>query len=117
MNLLGLRAVNPDKYALALMDALFDDETMASCCFQTTNRSTKPPLPRHKVKLIQGTAYSVSNLELRTFINVFVFCFVFADCIDEKFGKGTYAANVVTITRKCNQKCLDANKRIKKEKE
>ena len=54
MNLLALRAVNPEKYALSLMDALFSDEEMASSCFAKSKRSTKPPLPHERIKLLEG---------------------------------------------------------------
>ena len=54
MNLLLLRAVNPEKYALALMDALFADEEMASSCYAESKRSTKPPLEQSKIKLLEG---------------------------------------------------------------
>lgn len=40
---------------------------------------------------------------------------MYIDCINKKFGAGTFAANQVTIMRKCNQKCLDTSKRFKKQ--
>jgi hypothetical protein len=36
------------------MDALFDDEEMASSCYSSTKRSKKPPLPEDKVMLLEG---------------------------------------------------------------
>ena len=54
VRLLGIRAHDPAKYALALMDAIFSDEEMGTCCFVATKRSTKPPLSVEKVKLIEG---------------------------------------------------------------
>lgn len=39
-----------------------------------------------------------------------------AECIDQKFGRGTFGRNAGVIIKKCNQKCLDANKRLKSEK-
>ena len=57
MNLLELRAVNPIKYSLALMAALFVDTEMASCCFTRGKKSTKPALPEKKAHLIQGMVY------------------------------------------------------------
>ena len=59
VKLLHLRAVSPDKYALTLMDAVFDDNEMAQCCFIQSNRSTKPPLERAKTKLIEGMVTSI----------------------------------------------------------
>ena len=55
MRLLGIRAQDPPKYALALMDAIFTDEEMGSCCFSAGKRSTEEPLPGDGVKLIKGT--------------------------------------------------------------
>lgn len=58
VNLLTIRAMNPIKYALALMDALFSDEEMASHCFSCGARGTKPKLPQEKIKLIEGNTIS-----------------------------------------------------------
>ena len=52
VNLLQLRAVNPEMYALALMDALFSDEDMAQCCFIPSKKSVKAPLCENKTKII-----------------------------------------------------------------
>lgn len=54
VKLLELRAVNPEKYALTLLDSLFDDTEMASSCFESSKRSTKPPLPGAKIALLKG---------------------------------------------------------------
>jgi len=35
---LSLRALNPEKYALSLMDALFGDEEMAGSCFSESQQ-------------------------------------------------------------------------------
>jgi hypothetical protein len=40
VHLLGIRAQDPPKYALALMDAIFTDEEMGTCCFSAGKRST-----------------------------------------------------------------------------
>ena len=53
MKLLQIRGSTPDKYALLLMDALFDDDEMANNCFGTT-KSTKPSLPKERSDLIKG---------------------------------------------------------------
>lgn len=37
-----------------------------------------------------------------------------AECIDLKFGRGTFVTNATVIHKKCNQKCLDTIKRIRK---
>ena len=54
VNLLQISAVNPQKYALALMDALFTEEEMSESCFKESKRSTKPPLDKERVKLLEG---------------------------------------------------------------
>ncbi len=54
VDLLAIRAMNPIKYSLALMDALFSDQEMGSNCFSRGRRGTKQELPQEKVKLIQG---------------------------------------------------------------
>lgn len=39
------------------------------------------------------------------------------DCVDRKYGKGTFTKYEHEIKQKCNQKCIDVcHKRIKKEK-
>lgn len=58
---MSLRAVDPEKYALSLMDALFGDEEMANCCFSESKKSTKPPLPREKTSLIEGKQACVNG--------------------------------------------------------
>ena len=54
MNLLALRGVSPEKYSLALMDALFTDEELSVSCFASTKRSTKTPLEVERVELLKG---------------------------------------------------------------
>ena len=51
---MSLRATAPDKYALAILTALFTDEEMGRSCYATTSRSTKPPLPADKIALLEG---------------------------------------------------------------
>ena len=51
------------------------------------------------------------KFELRPYYELISF---YTECIDTKFGRGTVVRNSLGINRKCNQKCLDANKRIKK---
>ena len=51
--LVHLMAVNPEKYALALMDALFTDEEIASSCYCVTKRSKKTPLPLEKKGILK----------------------------------------------------------------
>ena len=51
---MSIRAINPGKYALSLMDALFSNEEMRAKCFSGTSRSNKEALPKEKVKLIEG---------------------------------------------------------------
>ncbi len=43
----------PDKYALALLDALFSKDELASSCYATTKRSKKPPLPSEKLSFLK----------------------------------------------------------------
>ncbi len=62
MDLLAIRAMNPIKYSLALMDALFSDQEMGSNCFSRGRRGTKQELPQEKVKLIQGKVTLIQAL-------------------------------------------------------
>ena len=43
-----------DKYALALLDALFNEDELACSCYAMTKRSKKPPLQNDKVALLEG---------------------------------------------------------------
>lgn len=54
MNLLQVRAVDEEKYALQLMDALFSDEEMAVSCYIASQKSKKPGLNPKKVELLEG---------------------------------------------------------------
>ena len=57
VNLLALRAVDEEKYALQLMDALFTDEEMSSSCYVSSQKSKKPGLDPVKVGLLEGKKY------------------------------------------------------------
>ena len=54
VNLLTLRAPDPEKYALVLMDALFTDNEMATSCLTATKRSKKNALPADRVELLES---------------------------------------------------------------
>ena len=58
MNLLKLRAVNPCKYALQLMDVLFTDSEMSTSCYASSNKSPKPGLDPTRVALLEGKYFS-----------------------------------------------------------
>ena len=55
MDLLAIKAAEPEKYALSLMEALFTDSELAISCYSSTTRSTKTPLSKEKVALLEGT--------------------------------------------------------------
>ena len=57
MDLLAVRAVNEEKYALQLMDILFTEEEMASSCYVASQRTKKPGLDCAKVRLLEGNIY------------------------------------------------------------
>ena len=52
--MLTIRASDPNKYALVLLEALFTDEELGRSCYAKTSRSTKPPLPAEKIALLEG---------------------------------------------------------------
>ena len=54
VHLLSIRAMDVPKYALALMDAIFSDDEMGSCCFLPGKRSSKPQLLQEKIELLEG---------------------------------------------------------------
>ena len=54
MDLLAFKVAEADKYTLMLMDALFTEEELAGSCYQTTKRSTKPPLLKEKREFLEG---------------------------------------------------------------
>ena len=61
--LVCLMAVNPEKYALALMEALFTGEGIASSCYCVMKRSKKTPLP------MEGAALYITHFgEMVVFI-------------------------------------------------
>uniref|UniRef100_A0A1X7TD73 Uncharacterized protein n=1 Tax=Amphimedon queenslandica TaxID=400682 RepID=A0A1X7TD73_AMPQE len=53
VNLLQIRATNPSKYALQLMDIIFTDEEMSSSVYEASKRSTKPGLNITKVQYLE----------------------------------------------------------------
>uniref|UniRef100_A0A1X7SP61 BEN domain-containing protein n=1 Tax=Amphimedon queenslandica TaxID=400682 RepID=A0A1X7SP61_AMPQE len=83
VNLLDVEATDPSKYTLTLMDTLFTDDELSSCCYIASKRTAKPGLDKNKVKLLEK-------------------------CIIEKFGYEKFAK---VMKAKCMQKCTDrANK-------
>ena len=51
---MNIRAPDPGKYALNLMDVLFTDEEMRGSCFVATARTKKPALDITRVALLEG---------------------------------------------------------------
>ena len=90
------------------MDAVFSDEQMASNCFSCGKRSTKPELPRTKVKLIEGNPVT----ECHAICEILLYII---DCVDRKYGLGTFLKNEHDIKKRCNQKCIDISKKLKKQ--
>lgn len=73
MDLLAIKAVDPDKYALALMEALFTDQEMAASCYSQTKRSTKPPLDEERIALLEGQ-FGVSYTNCVLCVRLFLSC-------------------------------------------
>lgn len=38
----------------------------------------------------------------------------YAECIDKKYGGGTFVSNKLDISKRCNQKCIDVAKKRRK---
>eukprot|EP00731_Ephydatia_muelleri_P019477 Em0012g302a len=81
IDLLSIKAVDPSKYALNLMSALFTDEELGSSCYKKRpeSKSEKPPLSPSRIALLE-------------------------ECIEKKYGKETLNKEAATIQKKCNQK-------------
>ena len=60
VDLLATKASEADKYALALMEALFTDEELAQSCYSSKSRSTKTPLPKDKLEIFYEAKVSTS---------------------------------------------------------
>eukprot|EP00731_Ephydatia_muelleri_P022266 Em0014g857a len=92
IDLLSIKAVDPSKYALNLMSALFTDEKLGSLCYKKRPESKpeKPPLSPSRIALLE-------------------------ECIEKKYGKETLNKEAATIQKKCNQKCLDTKAKLTKE--
>eukprot|EP00731_Ephydatia_muelleri_P037545 Em0502g2a len=92
IDLLSIKAVDPSKYALNLMSALFTDEELGSSCYKKRPESKSEKLP-----------FSPSRIAL------------LEECIEKKYGKETLNKEAATIQKKCNQKCLDTKAKLTKE--
>ena len=57
--MLTIRAVNPAKYALQLMDVLFSDKEMSSPCYSGSSRTDKPGLDPAKILILEGNDLSI----------------------------------------------------------
>ena len=62
--MLDIKAMNPEKYALALLSALFSDEELATSCYAETSRSKKPALPQEKIQILEGIIYYILMTQL-----------------------------------------------------
>ncbi len=71
VNLLTLGIRQADKYALALLDALFSEEELASSCYATTKRSRKKPLPSERVALLEGIFFYLLNYNRVLLIKIY----------------------------------------------
>ncbi len=54
IDLLTVRAVDPAKYALQLMDVIFTEAEMATSSYISSNRTAKPGLDVTRVALLEG---------------------------------------------------------------
>ena len=108
VNLLSIRAVEPDKYALSLMDVLFTEAEMASCCYDN-KKSSKPGLPPTKVQLLEGMCWNWICFGVHNAYSWSIL--IIAECVARKFGRSVMEQSSLVIRKKCNQKCIDrANK-------
>ena len=98
------------KHVLQLMDVLFTKQQMSqSCLIKANGKSNKPALLTDKVKLIEGKQLTYVNnhsLQLLTY-------YIHLECVEARWGKGTWANNISKIRSCANQKCLDQLKIIK----
>lgn len=62
VNLLKFQIKDADKYALALLDALFSEEELAHCCYKPTGWSKKPPLPEDRIHLLEGACLKLEYM-------------------------------------------------------
>ncbi len=107
MNLLALRAVDEEKYALHLMDVLFTEEEMAQSCYISSQRSKKKGLDPKRVELLEGDT-------IVTYVyNNYMYLF-FEDCVKKVFGTKEFQNHANAIRRKCTQKCIDKGRSIVK---
>ena len=67
-----------------------------------------PPPPPSFFQGVFYIAYSAVTMLIKP-----TFAFHLSECIDEKYGPGTFADNEAKILSKCNQKCQDSIRRIK----
>ena len=94
------------KYALLLMDALFNDHEMSTCCYQQAERGAANAKSPRRVKLLEGKIkYRYAHIQNQTYI-------MCTDCIVEKFGQQAYTEHGTQIRDKCNHKCRDKAKKL-----
>ena len=74
---------------------------------------------------LRGAYYLVVSVNVSLNLHCLIFystnilhfhCFCCTEC-NKRFGDGTFTKNKAIIIRKCNQKCWDAQKRMKKVQE
>ena len=77
---------------------------MATKCYIVLSKSTKSPLLSEKKKLIEGK----NKIQILNDLII-----VILDCVNEKFGQGSYAVNI-KVCRKANKKCKDIANKLRK---
>lgn len=74
--MLNIRAAEPHKYALMLLDALFTDEEMASSCYAASKRSEKPELDRTRIRLLEGMRWFTYTHTCIYYIHVYMYIYI-----------------------------------------
>ncbi len=103
IDLLTLRAVDPGKYALQLMDVLFSETEMAKSCYQSSKRTTKPALDSAKINLLEGNIFRYTRMQ---------------ECVKKvfKLDENNFQKEAAVFRRKCMQNCIDKGRvTVKKE--
>lgn len=76
VDLIKIHANQPDKYALALCDALFEDSELAESCYKSTKRSTKPPLTQNGLHSWRYTDMYINPYVLNHSHNAYLYSIV-----------------------------------------
>lgn len=121
-HLLNIPARDAKSYARSLLDVLFTKAEQAKGLVYSKKSANRELLDQKRTQILFGwfemciLIHTLCKQWMHKHVNGFCkmltmkFCFLYAECVEERFGSKTFKENMTEILRTLNQKCRDACK-------